>query len=492
MANYYRRRMQEGGEITLPVEPNPDQGSSGEDLANKLEGQVDATGLGEGKTVETEKLADADTSGTKVDYEGLGTSPEVEAKTATGPQDVVAPDKPADGTYDVTTETTADKVQDATAAKLTEDELSEGTIIKDVPQGELTQGAIAEAAQTEVQQEQLVSYQLGKLYESIEDGKALPPWAAGAARAATAVMQQRGLGSSSMAAAATIQAVMESGVPIASADAAEYSKINIANLNARQQAVLQNANNVAAMDMANLDARMKAAVQNAQSFLAIDLKNLDNEQSTEVLNYQGQLQALFTDAAAENATQQFNAKSQQQVDEFFSELGVQVDNANATRTAAMEQFNVDQQNSISTFNASMADARERFDSTMQVQIDQSNANWRRTIATVDTAAQNEANRQNVMNLLGVSQSALSALWQRYRDESSWLMQSSENALQRAHQLSLLEFEKNANVDMFGLESNYATAASLGNAALAAILGMVGPPGGSDIFDGSVEFTDEEQ
>jgi len=449
--------------------------TQGGTLADTLMGKVTATTLPEGQEISIDNLADSTVTGTDTTYTGLGTDPTVTAEKGTAPTDITAPVKPADGTYDVTTSTTEDKVQDATAAQLTRDEISPEVKIT-APQGELTQGAIADAAQTTVQDEQLVSYQLGKLYEGIEQGKPLPAWAAGAARAATSVMQQRGLGSSSMAAAATIQAVMESGIPIAAADAAEYSKINVANLNARQQAVLQNANNVAAMDMANLDARMKAAVQNAQSFLAIDMKNLDNEQSTEVLNYQGQLQALFTDAAAENATQQFNAKSQQQVDEFFSELGVQVDNANATRTVAMEQFNVDQVNSIATFNASMQDARDRFDSTMQVQIDQSNANWRRQIATIDTAAQNEANRQNAMNLLQVSQSALSALWQRYRDESSWVMQSSENALQRAHQLALLEFEKNANVEMFGLESNYASMASLGNAALAGILGMVGGGG----------------
>jgi len=275
-----------------------------------------------------------------------------------------------------------------------------------------------------------------------------------------------------MAAAATAQAIMEAGVPIAAADAAEYSKINIANLNARQQAVLQNASAMAAMDMANLDSRMKAAVQNAQSFLAIDLQNLNNEQATETLNYQGMLQSLFTDSAAENAASQFNAKNQQQVDEFFSELGVQVDNANANRVAAMEQFNVDQVNSIAQFNATMSDARERFNSTMQVQIDQSNAAWRRQIATADTANLNEAQRQNALNVLQVSQSALSALWQRYRDESAWVVQSTENAAQRAHQMAMLVFEQNANVDMFGMESKYATAASVGSASLAAVLGMI--------------------
>ncbi len=275
-----------------------------------------------------------------------------------------------------------------------------------------------------------------------------------------------------MAAAAVSQAVLEAGLPIAAADAAEYSKINIANLNNRQAAVLQNAAAMAQMDMANLDARMKAAVTNAQSFLAIDLANLSNEQATETLNYQGMLQSVFTDAAAENAASQFNAKTQQQVDEFFAELGVQVDNANANRTSAMEQFNVDQVNSIAQFNATLDDARERFDSSMQVQIDQSNANWRRTIATADTAAINEQNRLNAMNILELSQSALSAMWQRYRDESAWLMQSTENAAARAHQLAMLEFEKNANIDMFGMESEYETAASVGSAALAGVLGYV--------------------
>lgn len=446
-------------------------GSQGDILAGSLANAYNATELREGQQYTPEKVADAGMTGTAQQYTSLGTAPTVTATTGTAPATVVSPTAPAAGEYDVTTATTSGSVQDAQAAQLTGAGISPEVRI-DAPQGQLTAEAIAQAAQTEVQQEQLVSYQLGKLYESIQEGQPLPAWAAGPARAATQIMQKRGLGASSMAAAATAQAIMESGVPIAAADAAEYSKINLANLNARQQAVLQNANLVAGMDMANLDARMKAAVQNAQSFLAIDLKNLDNQQSTEVLNYQGRLQALFTDAAAENATQQFNAKSQQQVDEFFAELGVQVDNANANRTAAMEQFNVDQKNSIATFNASLEDSREKFNSTMQTQIDQSNVLWRRQIALVDTAAQNEANRQNAMNLLQVSQNALSALWQRYRDESSWLMQSTENSVQRAHQLALLEFEKNANVDMFGLESNYAATASLGNAALTGILGMV--------------------
>ena len=443
-----------------------------QELVQTVQDQL-AGEMPEGTTIAPTTIAsaaDAD-PGTTLSYTPLGSAPSVTATTAASPTAISTPTTPAAGTYDYTATTTAGNVPTATAAQLTPDEISPEVKIT-APQGQLSQDAIAQAAQTTVEKEQLVSYQLGELMTSIQAGKPLPAWAAGANRAVTAIMQQRGLGGSSMAAAAQIQALVEAGTPIAAADAAEYSKINLANLNNRQQATLQNAAAVAQMDMANLDARMKAAVQNAQSFLAIDMANLNNEQSTEVLNYQGQLQALFTDAAADNAAKQFNAKTQQQVDEFFAELGVQVDNANANRVAAMEQFNVDQVNSVVQFNASLQDARDRFNTQMQSQIDQSNAAWRREIATQDTMVANEAQRQNALNTLQISQSALSALWQRYRDESAWLMQSIESEETRAHQLAMLEFEQTGNIEMFGLESEYETAASVGNAGLALILGFL--------------------
>lgn len=462
-----RKKMVEGGDTTETPTEEP---TKTEELVGTVEDRLAGT-MPTGTTIEPTKLADAAGEDTELSYTPIETSPTVTAETASATPTVTTPTQPAAGAYDYTAATTVGSTPTATAAELTRDEVAPEVSIT-APQGTVSEDAQAVAAQTTVEKEQLVSYQLGELMDSIQSGKPLPAWAAGPARAATQIMQKRGLGSSSMAAAAMSQALVEAGIPIAAADAAEYSKINLANLNNRQQAVLQNAATFAQMDLANLDARMKAAVTNAQSFLSIDLANLNNEQATNVLDYQGKLQAVFTDAAANNAAAQFNSKSQQQVDEFFAELGVQVDNANANRVAAMDQFNVDQKNSVAQFNASLEDARSRFNTTMQVQIDQSNAQWRRDIATADTAADNEAQRQNALNVLEVSQSALSALWQRYRDESAWLMQSTENAEQRAHQLALAEFQKNANVDMFGLESEYATAASVGNAAMAGILGYI--------------------
>jgi|5_EtaG_2_1085323.scaffolds.fasta_scaffold12088_3 hypothetical protein len=353
-----------------------------------------------------------------------------------------------------------------------EGKLASESLIGDV------QGAVSAEAQVMGQTEDLdpkasVQYQLAQLYESLEEGKPLPAWAAPAVRAVSGIMQQRGLGSSSMASAAITQAIFEAGIPIAKADADRFAAIQLQNLNNKQQATLQNAMTFAAMDKANLDARMTAAVNNSKSFLSIDMANLDNKQKTQSIDYQGKLQALLTDAASQNASGQFNAKSQNQLDEFFAELDGQIQQSNANRLAATEQFNVDQVNANARYVQGLNDQREQFNLNMQTQIDQSNAVWRRNINTANTAAQNETNRQNALNTLNVSQSALNALWQRYRDEASWLFTSSESAKQREHQLALTAMEVSAQTDMYDMKSENDMYGALGGATLAGIFGLLG-------------------
>lgn len=332
-------------------------------------------------------------------------------------------------------------------------------------QGVVSPESMAKAATGEASPESLVSYQLGELYKSIEEGKPLPAWASGATRGATAVMQKRGLGSSSMAAAAVSQAILESGLPIAKADADRYAAMDLANLNNRQQAALQNAATVAAMDRATLDARMRAAQTNAQAFLSIDLQNLSNEQKTSTLNFQAELDALYKDQAYENAARQFNAESQTQMDQFFTALETEVEAANKNRVAAMEQFNAGQTDAMAQYVASMNDSRQKFNRDVQLQVDQSNTVWRRNINTSNTALQNEANMMNAQNLLGLTQSAQNALWQQYRDEVAWAVQMTENQLQRNHQIGLLGMEIEANSDLYDMASNDQMTQALGGAVL---------------------------
>jgi len=325
----------------------------------------------------------------------------------------------------------------------------------------LERGSLAEAKTQTLAQEATVQFQLESLYESLEEGKPLPGWASKNVRRVQDIMNSRGLGDSSIAAAAMVQAIAESAIPIAVQDANKYATIQIQNLNNEQQTALSNAGVIASMDKQNLDNRMKAAQQNAQSFLQMDMANANFQQQANTMSYQAKLQSLFTDAAAENARQQFNAKTQTQVNEFYDQLGVTVANANINRNAAIDQFNVDQANSISKYNSKIANDRDKFNANMQVQIDQSNAVWRRQLNTANTAEQNNANRINAAAILGITAASLNNLWQEYRDEVSFAFTASENILQRNQQLALTAISQQFSEEMFEAQVDADSQKSIG-------------------------------
>ena len=329
------------------------------------------------------------------------------------------------------------------------------------------EGAVSPEAMATAQTETLdpkatVQYQLGELMSSIEEGKPLPAWASPAVRKVSAVMQARGMGASSMAAAAMTQAVMESGINIAVQDANKYATIQLQNLNNKQKTELKNALTVAGMDRANLSARLQGAVTNAQSLLTVDVKNLDAAQKTSTINFNALTQGLFKDAAEENARQQFNAKNQLQVENFFAELEAQVETANKNRVSAMAQYNAGEANSVAQFNSSLRDARDKFDSNMQFAIDQSNVNWRRQVNTANTATQNETNRINTQNLYNASQNALNSLWQKYRDNASWNFQKSESFLQRQHEVGIMGMEFANSQSIYSQKQKDNLATGVGN------------------------------
>jgi hypothetical protein len=325
--------------------------------------------------------------------------------------------------------------------------------VMEAAQGQISPESLAVAATQELDPRATTRYQLAELFEGIEEGGPPPAWAAPAVRQVRAVMQQRGLGSSSMAAAATMQAMMESGIAVAAQDANKYATIQLQNLNNEQAAALQNAAALVQMDMANLNNRQQAAVNNAKAFLSMDVQNLTNEQQANTLTYQTKAQALLSDAAAANAAAQFNAKSENEIQEFFTELGVQIESANVARKIAVDQFNTNQEISLEQFNKQMDTATDQFNANMALAIDQSNAVWRRNVNTRNNAMQNEANRQNAMNLLSLQQNALNQLWQRYRDKAAWVVKISENATDRAHNAAMQSAAISANASAYSDKVN---------------------------------------
>jgi len=368
------------------------------------------------------------------------------------------------------------------------------------PNGELITGTGVDQAQVDAAfgtgevAAASVQDELAGLMQQFEGGDT-PAWAAGSMRKATQMLAARGLGASSLAGQAVIQAAMEAALPIAQIDAgnkqqmalfkaeqrskflgiefdqafqakvmnaAKVSEIANMNFTAEQQVALENsraantmeltnlsnkqavlmaeAAALSQLDIANLNNRQQAAVVNAQNFLQMDMANLSNEQQTELFKSQQNIQALLTDQAAENAAEQFNATSENQTDQFFANLTANVGQFNASQANAMDQFNVNTVNALRQFNAEVQNQRDMFNAQNGLVVAQANAQWRQNIATLNNAAQNESNMDFAKTINALTSKNLDEIWQRERDNMSFAFTSSESAMDRALQIVLADKE----------------------------------------------------
>jgi len=354
-----------------------------------------------------------------------------------------------------------------------------------------------------------VSGELESLMEDFEGGKT-PPWAAGAMRNANAMLAARGIGASSMAGMAVVQAAMEAALPIAQMDASNKQQVamesarqraqflnmeftqefqtkvqnaakiseianmnftadqqvalenarmaqtmNLANLDNRQAKVMADAATMSQMDMANLNNRQQAQVQNAQAFLQMDMTNLSNEQQMNMFKAQERVNALMSDTAAENAAKQFNATSENQTNQFFASLQTQVSQFNTEQSNAMSRFNAGEANALGQFNAAQANAREQFNAANHLVVAQANAQWAQSITTAENAANNQANRDAALAANNLTMTAYNNIVQRERDTLAWAWQSGENAAQRDANIAIAKInaDKSAgDTDDIGLSS----------------------------------------
>jgi len=120
---------------------------------------------------------------------------------------------------------------------------------------------------------------------------------------------------------------------------------------------------------------------------------------------------------------------------------------NARNEIGVAEANAQREAAINQFNTQLEDQRERFNVENQRLIDQSNVTWRRSINTANTAAINAANQTDAQNLLNISNFALSALWQQWRDEASWINTSSENQKERAHNIAIAALERETQLEL---------------------------------------------
>ena len=128
-----------------------------------------------------------------------------------------------------------------------------------------------------------------------------PAWAAGALRGVMSQMQARGMGASSMAGQAMVQAALESALPIASADAQTQATFELQNLSNRQsramlaaeqrakflgmefdqgfQAKVINASKISDIANMNFNAEQQIALENSRLANTMNLANLSNRQA---------------------------------------------------------------------------------------------------------------------------------------------------------------------------------------------------------------------
>jgi len=299
-----------------------------------------------------------------------------------------------------------------------------------------------QAAQATPTTQAMVQGQLDGLMQQFVGGNT-PAWAAGAIRNANAAMAARGLGASSLAGQAIVQAAMESALPIAQADAAIQAQFegqnlsnrqqtamlaaekraqfmgqefdqafqsrvqnssrigDIANQNftAEQQIALENSRAVNSMNLNNLSNSQALVIAEASALANMDLSNLNNRQQAAVTNAQSFLQSDMANLSNSQQTDMF--KAQQRVQSLFTDQAATNAAAqfNATSDQQTDQFFANLSNQVSQFNASQSNAQQQF-----------NAGQVNTLERFNGELNNQRDQFNAQNQLVIAQN--NAQWRR--------------------------------------------------------------------------------
>lgn len=365
----------------------------------------------------------------------------------------------------------AQKVQAPPERKVEAGEMITSTGVDMAKAEQAVQQTQAAAAQGVVTEEMTLQGQLNKVLADFDAGNP-PPWAAASIRAATAQMTARGIGASSMAGQAIIQAAMEAAVPIASQDAKVFQEMGMQNLSNRQQTAVLAAQQRAAFlgqefdqsfqmkvanaakvsDIANMNftASQQIALENARMAQSVDLANLSNRQAIvmaeaaqiatlETTNLNNRQQAQVANAQAFLQMDMANLSNEQQTTLF---KGQQITNALLSDTAAenaSRQFNATSQNQTDQFMASLSAQVSQFNTAQRNALAQFNVDQANAILKVNTEAQNARDQFNATQRLVIDQS--NAQWRRDISTANTTAINSANYLnaQNVQQMTLAEY-----------------------------------------------------
>lgn len=302
--------------------------------------------------------------------------------------------------------------------------------------------AKTQAAQGVVTEEMTTQGQLNKLLTDFDAGNP-PAWAASSLRNATAQMAARGIGASSLAGQAIIQATLEAATPIAAQDAAVFQQMGMQNLSNRQQTAILTAqqraqflgqefdqafqtkviNAAKISDVANMNfsAQQQIALENARLAQTMDLANLSNKQALvmadaaqianlETANLNNRQQAAVVNAQSFLQMDMTNLANNQQAEIFRSQSLVQSLLTDTAAVNAAKQFNASSQNQTDQFFANLTTQVGQFNSTQTNAMTQFNTDQANTVAKFNADVQNQRDAFNAQNRLVIDQS--NAQWRR--------------------------------------------------------------------------------
>lgn len=286
---------------------------------------------------------------------------------------------------------------------------------------------LAQAAQGDVDAQSTVQGQLSSLMKDFDDGT--PAWAAGAIRAANQAMLSRGMGGSTMAASAILQAAMESALPIATQDAQTFATMNMQNLNNRQQVALSNAAAQQGLALQNLNNEQQAMLQNSTNSFALQSQNLSNVQQTTLANAQikaalqgqnlsNQQQANIVEAAryAEVSNLNLNNKQQGILQDNANTMQIEVANLNAKQQAyvvnaqleaALQGKQIDNKQQVAIQNAARYADANNLTFTAQEQAKINKSELMKTIGLAELSSEQAATLQNAAAVASMDMANLS-------------------------------------------------------------------------------------
>jgi len=319
-------------------------------------------------------------------------------------------------------------------------------------------GTLAEFIEGKVTAQDTVQGQLVSLMKQFDDGT--PAWAAGAMRAANAAMAARGLGRSSMAGAAIVQAAMESAIPIASTDAQAFREMNMNNLGRQQQISLSNAAAQQGVQLNNFNAEQQAALQNSQNAFSLQSQNLSNMQSVMLanaqikaslqgqnLNNQQQSNLVIAARYAEISNLNLNNRQQGLLQDSANNMQVNLANmsakqqaymANAQLEAALQGKQIDNQQQVALTNAARYSEANNLNFTVQEQAKLHNSELMKTIGLAELSSRQATTLQNASAIASMDMANLSARQQAAVQNAQAFLQMDMTNLSNRQQTSLFK------------------------------------------------------